>query len=64
MPVFIVDPPERCADYVTVRCPVSLRQAVQRASERERLPASEYVRRALRRSLREDGIELPDEPAA
>jgi hypothetical protein len=53
---------ERCTDYVTFRCPVSLREALQLASERERLPASEYMREALRRSLREDGIELLDEP--
>jgi hypothetical protein len=37
---------------------------VQVASDRKRLPASEYVREALRRSLREDGIEILNEPTA
>jgi hypothetical protein len=54
---------KRCADFIAVRCPVVLRQAVQQASEREGIPASQYVRDALRRRLREDGIELPVELA-
>jgi hypothetical protein len=54
---------DRCADLFTVRCTPGLRQALQRACERELMSASAYVRGALLRRLREDGIDL-DEPMA
>jgi hypothetical protein len=52
---------ERCADLFIVRCTPSLRAALQRASERELVSASAYVRGALLRRLREDGIEPLDQ---
>jgi hypothetical protein len=55
---------ERCGDLFTVRCPPNLREALQLACERELISASAYVRGALLRRLREDGIELPDQQPA
>jgi hypothetical protein len=65
MAVLVLDSREakRCADYITVRCPASLRQGAQQASDARGVPISEYVREALQRQLREDGIAL-DEPVA
>jgi hypothetical protein len=53
----------RSGDLFMMRCPPSLRQALQRASERHLISAAAYVRLALLRRLRDDGIEL-DEPHA
>ena len=48
----------RCGDLFIVRCPANLREALERASKRELISASAYVRGALLRRLRDDGIEL------
>ncbi|MGE0522848.1 MAG: hypothetical protein AB7O60_07390 [Variibacter sp.] len=49
---------------IAFRCPAALATVTRRAAAREMTTPSAYVRRALVRQLREDGIEPAQEVAA
>jgi hypothetical protein len=62
MPVIADSRANRCAELFAVRLTPSLRQALRRACERELVSASAYVRGAVLRRLRDEGIELDEQP--
>ena len=48
----------RFTENITLRCPPSLRRAVDELAERELIAASDYIRMAVLRQLRADGVNV------
>jgi hypothetical protein len=49
---------------LVIHCPTDIKEALDRAAEREMVSASAYARRAIRDRLQAEGRLLLDEPTA
>jgi uncharacterized protein (DUF1778 family) len=49
--VTIPDPQPKYPDTITARAPIGMRDQIRRAANVERLPAAEFVRRALEQRI-------------